>query len=160
MITQDELKRLISYDPITGIFTRSFANGIASIAGCPNKDGYLCISIKSRDYYAHRLAWLYVHGFLPPHRIDHKDRNRANNRIDNLRLADGAINAHNTGKKRGVFKRGSKYEAGAMVRGVRHFLGAFETEKEASSAYMAFIDEQWKTVLSRPSVIAVCEGGL
>ena len=36
-------------------------------------------------YYAHRLAWVWVHGRHPCGEIDHSNRNRADNRIANLR---------------------------------------------------------------------------
>lgn len=100
-LTQEMLKRILHYDPDTGIFTRlvSVSNNAqqSSVAGNKNPRGYRRIRIEGKEYLEHRLVWLYVHGYMPPHEIDHINRVRNDNRLSNLRLATRKINCTNTG---------------------------------------------------------------
>jgi hypothetical protein len=92
MLTQDRLKEVLDYNPETGVFV-SLETGDS--IGC-NDEGYVRITMKDRSkHYAHRLAWLYVHGKWPEGDIDHIDRNKSNNAISNLRDVPRAINIFN-----------------------------------------------------------------
>ena len=150
MITQDQLRSLLHYDPTTGVFTRRVLCGgqlPGSEAGSIWKSkGYAYISIGKRDYGAHRLAWLYMTGFLPPNGIDHKNGVRHDNRWSNLRLATAAQNNQNLRQARsdsksgilGVIKLpGGKWMAKIGVDGKRFYLGRrFTSPEEASAAYI------------------------
>jgi len=92
MITQEYLKSIITYNPDTGIFVRK--NG--RIPKYVGKNGYMQISIQYKKYYLHRLAWLYMYGFMPEKEIDHINGNKSDNRICNLREATRTQNRHNT----------------------------------------------------------------
>ncbi|UGO56005.1 putative HNH endonuclease [Escherichia phage JLBYU40] len=90
MITQDRLKELLDYDPLTGVFRWKVSRGRVSkgsIAGTEVwvSDNYIRLEIRidGKRYKAHQLAFLYVYGYIPEE-IDHKDRNPLNNAIDNL----------------------------------------------------------------------------
>lgn len=154
-LTQKELQRVLHYDPSTGIFiwrantsTRNLiGNQAGRISATKHGHRYVNISIHTRSYGAHRLAWLYVHGYWPPHLIDHIDRDGTNNRIDNLRLATRSQNTVNTlsGKNswsglRGVGKNvGSAinpYYAKINVSGKLLWLGVFSTAEAAHKAYL------------------------
>lgn len=98
-ISQEELKRVVSYDPDTGEFRwlKSGKPGLNGfIAGTKRPDGYSQICIKQELYLAHRLAWVYIHGVWPKQKIDHIDRDRGNTRIKNLREVTDSENGRNT----------------------------------------------------------------
>lgn len=89
---QETLKAVIHYDPETGIFT-NLKNG--KKMGGINANGYVIVCVKRKGYRAHRLAFLYMEGNLPPDQVDHINGIRADNRWKNLRHATSAENAKN-----------------------------------------------------------------
>jgi len=93
-ITQELLKSLLTYDPNTGVFTRD-----GKIVKTKNTSGYIQISVKARKYCAHKLAWLYVWGVYPNGDLDHINRIRDDNRINNLRIATRSLNRLNSNKR-------------------------------------------------------------
>lgn len=93
MITQDALKELYTYNSETGVFTNRSSGNTASSA--VNAKGYKRIAIKGKRYTQHRLAWLYVYGIFPESQIDHRDRDKGNNAIDNLRDISNQMNHKN-----------------------------------------------------------------
>ena len=123
MITQSQLKELLSYDPETGLFTwkprdikcfsyckrpeqvhKSWNARFANIvAGCVHKVGrceyvqiYITINGKSKKYSAHILAFLYMTGKYPDGIVDHKNQNGLDNRRTNLRDVSHSINLQNS----------------------------------------------------------------
>lgn len=98
-ITQDCIKKILHYENTTGIFkwiVKVVGRNIGDIAGTVNKDGYVQISIKSKLYSAHRLAYIYVHGDQKEDfYIDHINHNRSDNRIENLRACTRSQNCRN-----------------------------------------------------------------
>ena len=144
MITQEYLKSRLRYDPDTGHFVwvnapPNWLRIIGQRAGWPC-NGYVQISIDGKQYYAHRLAWLYIYGLLPK-QLDHKNRTRTDNRINNLRLCTTSQNGANKSKHvnndlpMGVAKHKGKFQAGIMLKGKSIYLGRFDTPEEASSIY-------------------------
>jgi hypothetical protein len=93
----EHLRQILSYRPETGLFkwkaTLSNRAKAGDVAGSPNTKGYISIKVEGRQYKAHRLAWYFVYGQDPSDlEIDHKDLDKGNNRIENLRLATKAQN--------------------------------------------------------------------
>src|SRR5947207_12096954 len=88
LVTQERVQELLRYAPTTGRFRWRKSKGSAR-AGVEatnwSSAGYARVQIDGRRYCLHRLAWLYVYGQHPNGQIDHKNRNRADNRIANLR---------------------------------------------------------------------------
>lgn len=150
-LTAQDLRSLLDYVPKTGCFTwkvdrfcgRQLRPG--DQAGGLNKiHGSILIGIGGKRYYAHRLAWLYVHGEWPPLAIDHINRDPSDNRIENLRLADKSQNSANgptpaTNKSgyRGVSwnPRAGKWLAQIVIRGKQTYLGSFADKELARAAY-------------------------
>jgi hypothetical protein len=82
-LTQKRLKETLKYYPSLGIFRwREPKQGRRKnkIAGYKNPNGYILIQIDGKTYYAHQLAFLYVHGYLPENGIDHIDGDPSNNK--------------------------------------------------------------------------------
>lgn len=97
MLTQERLKKLVSYNPDTGIFIRlvdSKNYSMGDIAGHLHLTGYIIIGFNKMYYKAHRLAFLYMEGDMPEF-VDHKDTVRYNNKWDNLRRATPRLNSYN-----------------------------------------------------------------
>lgn len=147
MLSQAELKEQLNYNPETGVFTRlktRRTDKIGTVAGGGHNAGYIAISVKSRPYLAHRLAWLYVHGFMP-REIDHINGVKTDNRIANLRPVTRSQNNANAGASkrsrsgsRGVFKHpNGKFRVQIKRGGKVLSLGYFETIDAASEAYRA-----------------------
>lgn len=59
--------------------------------GSPNQDGYVRVRCKGTLRMKHRLLFWLFHGCLPEE-IDHKDRNRSNNGIQNLEASTRSSN--------------------------------------------------------------------
>jgi len=70
---------------------------IGDKAGGFMADGYGQIQYSGEHYLIHRLIWLWHHGYFPENQIDHIDRNRKNNRIENLREVTCQCNSRNCG---------------------------------------------------------------
>ena len=146
-LSQKELKELLSYDAETGKFSWVQPKGSkaeGSPAGYVSWNGYVEIKINKRVYWAHRLAWLYVHGNFPKEHTDHIDGDRANNSISNLREASNAQNMQNirnptiknTSGFLGVQKSGKKWKAMISVSGIKKHIGTFSSKEEAYEAYV------------------------
>ncbi len=137
------LKSKIHYNPDSGIIT--------NLKTCQtitrtNRDGYVVVAIKGYNYMAHRLAWFYMTGEWPKCSIDHKDRDRANNRWDNLRESTFLQNSANSGPRKGSsvkyknvvkvsHKNGNEsYAASMKYNGKNIPLGVYYTPEAAALA--------------------------
>lgn len=145
-LTISRLKELLSYDPLTGHFTRleTISGGKANagdIAGHSAYQGYIGIGIDGRYYKAHRVAWFYMHGVWPTV-IDHKNRIKSDNRLCNLREVTVSQNRENmigyknnkSGHK-GVYHFQDAWVAQINSGGKRHYLGRFKEKEDAIHAY-------------------------
>lgn len=136
-LSAERLRSLLAYDPLTGSFQWRHTGRGRSIgeAGFLDSKGYRRICIDGREYKAHRLAWLYVNEVWPRNVIDHRNRIRADNRIDNLRDVSVAENTQNTTPKRGVYRLHGKWRAEIKAHGKRKHLGYFVDQSAAEHAY-------------------------
>lgn len=142
------IKQFVSYDEQTGkFFWKISPNPRAPIGrecgwvqSCNGKQ-YRCINFMKKTYLAHRLAWWWMTGEMPPRRtdIDHANQDSLDNRISNLRIATRSQNSANGkwGKKlyRGVIKRGNSYSAKTSKNKTIFRLGSFATAEAAARAY-------------------------
>lgn len=147
-LTAQRLRELLDYDPETGRFTWRVKSGHRRAAGMlaggkPAKNGYLRVGADGGVYFAHRLAWLYVHGEWPRGDIDHMNGNRTDNRIANLRDVSRSINlqnrrsSHMEGRLLGTCLTSGKWIAQIKINRKVYYIGAFATEAAAHEAYVA-----------------------
>jgi len=148
--SQAYLRERFDYDAATGELrwrptAVRYARLKGQLAGSVNANGYLVVKSGTTRFLVHRLIWMWVYGEDPgPLEIDHKDRDRLNNRIDNLRLATTQLQSWNTGSRKGAssaFKgvswcaRTQVWKAQIVIGGRKPNLGAFTSEEEAAAAY-------------------------
>ena len=105
MITQERLKELLNYDPVSGVFTRAaYIRGGGKVGSMVGKSvgssQYRSVCVDGKSYLLHRLAWLYVYGKWPAEFIDHINMDKLDNRISNLREASKLLNNLNTGLRK------------------------------------------------------------
>ena len=146
MLTQARLKEILNYNPNTGVFTWKIAANnknvrSGNVAGKSTPQLYRSIKYKGQDYLSHRLAWLYIHGYLPDGQIDHINGDRADNRISNLRVTTNSQNAKNAGLRKnnktgimGVCLSDNKWKAKIVVNYKSIHLGCFNDFFEACCA--------------------------
>jgi hypothetical protein len=106
LLSQERLKVILDYNPETGVFHWLVQKGNrvhpGDIAGAPHLPHrpYILIQIDRRKWKAHRLAWLYVYGELPPDVIDHINGKHDDNRICNLRAVSQSVNNANARRQK------------------------------------------------------------
>ena len=150
ILSAKRLREILDYNPETGVFTwkvmLAHRRKPGDVAGSLTH-GYIEIGIENHSYRAHRLAWLYIYGELPKEMIDHIDGNRANNSIDNLRLATSRQNSQNkressptkvSCKLLGVTWNIERecWQAQIGHVGKNIYLGLYKTETAAHAAYL------------------------
>ena len=150
----DEVREIIDYDPVSGIFVWKDAkkgskrNGRR--AGSKRPSGHRHIRIKGIYFLEHRLAWFLYYGVWPKLLIDHIDGVGDNNKISNLREATQTQNMWNTEKQKrnksgfkGVHlcKRTKRFCAHICLNGKNINLGYFDTAEEASKVYQDAVKE-------------------
>jgi hypothetical protein len=152
--TADEVRSVLDYDPNTGWVTWKRRSGVPQTwntrfagrraGGVSSVTGYRLICINWRQYYAHRIAWLIHYGAWPSGEIDHKNGDRDDNSLSNLRECSRGENAQNlparpgSSRYHGVCwdKRKRKWSACIKVSGRKKFLGYFICELAARDAYL------------------------
>jgi len=107
-------------------------------AGCLNSSGYKVVQQNKVLYYVHRIVWLMHHEEWPVNEIDHINRIRDDNRVENLRDVTRNQNAYNRGGKGYTYKSGENKPWVARVgTGYKSlYLGSYSTEEEARQAYL------------------------
>lgn len=123
--------------------------------------GYLLVSLSkasaSKKYYTHLLVSLAFMGPTPEGlEVDHRDRNRRNPALANLRWLDHNDNLRNRAERSGKGVSGlvgvglrkgrsvNPWTARGQERGGRYkHLGCFATKEAAAAAYQAFVVKQY-----------------
>ena len=150
MLTQEQIKELFDYKDGFLIYKK---NGLRTKAGqkvgWKNGNGYLRTDINMKKFYVHRLIWMFFYGDPNDKLVDHIDRDKSNNRIENLRLVDKSLNGLNRHKARsdsttgliGVLssktrKGTNQFTAKLTINGNTIFQKTFRTAIEAHNAYL------------------------
>lgn len=129
------------YDQADGFFYSLSKN---KKLGSHQGSGYWTVYIHDfGEVYAHRLAWAFIHG-LDVVEVDHKNRDRADNRLCNLRGATRSENVRNSPKRahsmqpyKGVrLTRSGSWQARIRVNCKEINIGHFSTAREAYEEYI------------------------
>ena len=144
-LTKEAVRRLFHYDSATGNLIWKVRTSrrvkVGDIAGGPHSQGYVTLSANGSRQLAHRVVWLWWYGVAPDGDIDHINRVRNDNRIENLRCVSRSENLLNSEHKQitghpGVVKVPSgRFAAGIHVNRRRTYIGTFDTLEEAALAY-------------------------
>lgn len=147
MKSLEGFRNTFHYDPRTGdIFWKVRRGPVKAGTRITNRwpsNGYGRIRFDGREYPAHRVAWLLYYGQWPKGQIDHINRDRADNRIVNLRVATASENSCNRDRPRRWMKGVTfirsigKFQAQIKKDGRSRYLGVYPTEREAHEAYCA-----------------------
>ena len=89
-ITQKKLQDIFYY--IDGILIKKRSGKKVGVKPDPN--GYGVVKLNGQVYKAHRIIFKFVYGYLPD-MLDHRDGNKMNNNITNLRPATAQENQRN-----------------------------------------------------------------
>lgn len=138
-LTQERVRQLFDYREDGNLIRRQHVNVNARAGGCVGSvsvRGYVETSVGGKRFYVHRLIFLWHHGVLPP-QIDHKNGDRLDNRIENLRAVSVTQNNWNT-SARGTFRVSGRKRWCAQIymNGKSTHLGCFDTEEEAHQEYL------------------------
>ena len=153
--SQEYLHKMFSYDGKNLIWKVRKTNSvkIGDIAKSVDGKGYIHVSIDGKRYKAHRLIWMFVYGYMPENQIDHINRVRDDNRIENLREVSQSCNTQNSGIRsdntsgiKGIYwhKKRNNWAARITVNGKRKNLGGFKNKVDAAKArYEAELKYDW-----------------
>jgi hypothetical protein len=115
-------------------------------------NGYWRVKIKGKYHALHRLIYLYHKKELPKI-VDHIDRNKNNNKIENLRSVNIYESLHNRGKHKrnksgykGVSYRQktNNWRATIRIKGKFIEIGRYSTSELAYQAYCEFVKNNLK----------------
>ena len=145
-ISLKKLRELLNYNPKTGVFIWRVNKSQRVRAGMEagtRHQGYIRIIINRKAYLAHRLAWFYTYGYFPDE-LDHRDLNRSNNKINNLRECTGSQNrcnryvyCNNILGIKGIRYKEKKglYEARISINGKTIHIGSSKCLEKAKEIY-------------------------
>lgn len=140
----ERLRKLLTYNAITGDLVWAARCWAGKKAGSPSGEGYSKVCIDNVLYLVHRVCWKLYTGDEPPDYIDHIDDNKENNAWTNFRpatnsqnVANAGVNSANTSGFKGVhFSRGiGKWIARIGHQNKRYHLGVFSDKAAACAVY-------------------------
>lgn len=156
-IDATRLRQLVHYNPESGLFTWIAYSRpgvrVGDNCGRISRQGYHEIRLDYRLYRANRLAWLYMSGEWPTSDVDHINRDKADNRWCNLRIATRSQNSANvalsarrsTSGYLGVTfdKSREKWRAQIRLAGRKVNLGRYNDPVEAAKVYDAAAEREF-----------------
>lgn len=141
-MTQEYLRQILEYRD-GNLYWRISNRGhikAGDLAGTTKRDGkhYFTVTISQKKYSVHRIVWIMINGDIPDGmEIDHINRDRYDNRIENLRLVTKSQNSLN--KTTTIRKRYNKFVA--RVKGyTKSFYTIGEAEEWAEKKKIELLD--------------------
>ena len=101
-----------TYKPETGELFRK-----GKLVQTVSTKGYLVANVQGRVLYGHRICWFLHYGRWPTYGLDHINRVKTDNKINNLRDVPQSINLENTGVRKSN-KSGYKHVSWDSARGM------------------------------------------
>lgn len=146
-LTSERLKELLHYRPDTGELVWRKRMGpkapAGAVAGVLAPTGYQRVKVDGKTYQRSRLAWLYTVGSFPPGMLDHRNGDRRDDRLENLRACTAGENCQNLGLTKanksgvmGVSWKTSHKRWCAQIKhhGRVHYLGLLDHIEDAAAA--------------------------
>ncbi len=131
------IRKGFTYDEISGLITTP----TGKIATKQTVNGYVMLTIRENNFtvyvLGHQFGWYWKYKECVP-LIDHKNRIKTDNKIDNLRSITKSQNAMNMSNVKGYYysKRDKRFIAFIMVNYKKKQLGCFKSADEAHSCYL------------------------
>jgi hypothetical protein len=150
-LTVERLREVLTYSPRSGFFRWRRPGRrvrVGDVAGSVDGRGYRKITIDRQTYPAHHLAWFYTTGSWPSQQLDHRNGDRADDRLANIREATRQENDRNRrcvnrwGLK-GIYRQHGRWCSRIKFGGRSMHLGMFDTAEEAHAAYCAAAREHF-----------------
>lgn len=141
--SQAELHEWFFYDPDTGFlhWKQRPSNNVmwGDQVGGSDRNGYLQVKLNGVFYRQHNFVWIMHNGDIPDGvTIDHKNKNKDDNRLDNLRLATARqqeIHRRVKGFTRQMDCTLRPWRSRHSVDGRMTNIGSFSTALQARLAY-------------------------
>ncbi|ATS93450.1 putative homing endonuclease [Pectobacterium phage DU_PP_I] len=138
-----DLSELFLYDPNTESKIRHKVNRKrvkkgTEVPASKHSAGYHVCNVKGQTRFIHHIVWELHNGPIPEGmEVDHIDRVRDNNLIENLRLGSGSQNMGNSSGHsdkagdlpKGVYKARNKFFGKIMHKGVTHKFSSYDVEE-------------------------------
>jgi hypothetical protein len=117
-----------------------------------NNLGYVIVGLSKNKgtFSVHSLVCMAFKGHVPTKNryihIDHIDNNKQNNRLENLQIISARENTAKAVKRKSQYHgvtqlKNGKWNARIENRGLRKYLGCFDTDELASIAYQKALSE-------------------
>jgi hypothetical protein len=142
MLDQVYLKQLFDYRDGLLIWKIKPARRtrIGYVAGTVRYDGRRKVRIDSKQYFNSRLVWIWHNGDIPEGlEIDHINRDKSDDRIENLRVVTRIVNIRNKDNYQGnvgyyYHKQDGKYSVIISLNSVIKHVRLYATEEKAKAA--------------------------
>lgn len=158
-MNKDYLNRVFKYSP-SDDDSRPLVRAVTTNARAKKGDrpgymdprGYVTVYVDGRKEYMHRVVYCFFND-LGFDEIDHIDRNKRNNLIENLRDSDRfengvnlPIRSNNTSGCSGVHfsKKYKKWQVRVRVKGKRLYFGSFDKFEDAVKVRNETVDKYHK----------------
>ena len=149
-MTPERARILFKYNSLKGDLTWAVTTGNGKCkpgmkAGWDRGNGYLRVNFNRETLEVTTVIWLIVHGRMPIGRIDHKNLDNSDNRLDNLRESTASQNAANRNvDRRNLFglkgvsfdRQRNLWKATIMQNYKSILIGRYKSPEEAYDAYI------------------------
>lgn len=126
-----------------------------ALRGYRHYSGYRYMRIQGRHWALHRIVFLLNHGYLPA-QVDHINRDKSDNKIENLRASTPTENSFNafrpnkTGIKGLLIDTRTKKYYGSVAKNYKHHYTKRFTEKELAHKALIKLQKELYGDLYKP----------